>query len=431
MLSLYLHLPFCAKKCNYCSFFVMPEEEIREQDNPGHDKEGSLERMKDAYLESLLKENATWKERFPQEEVRTIYIWWGTPFELGRNRLLKLIDTLLETWGSEMLEELTIEMNPDPMDEVVEFIKECGIRYPKLYRLRRSIGVQSFDDEILEASKRWYRYEQLPDFFRNLVNVKKPHVDYNFDFIAFGKFNKDKHGKNLLWSQEKLNFFKKLIDSHAADGFSVYTLELFPGSARYYQNKQPKEKKTKLHRLQKGDDAVYEEFELLTWMLTRGAYTRYELSNFARGGKRSIHNMVYRTMQPYIGMGISASSYLPAQFNESLKGTGINTWSFGTRFTNTTHWKSYLADERINKESIIPLDKKAYRIEQAFLGLRTNQGMVYDEAIAKELFIDWFFDRLVDRQEEWYLIFTDKKIALTSKGLDVYNTIITDLFKEF
>ncbi len=407
MLSLYLHIPFCARKCEYCSFFVLPEEEIKKQDSEDHGKMRPLEEIKEAYLEALLAENMAWKERYPEETARTIYIGGGTPFQLGKDRLLKLIDTLLETRGVETLEELTIELNPDPMDETIAFIKECGNRYPQLYRIRFSIGIQSFDDEILKESKRSYNFEQLMDYFRQLVQVKKPHIDYNFDFIAFGKFRKDERGAEHLRDHERLVFFKKIIDSHIADGFSLYTLELFPGSSRYYKQKvEGKEtenistKSKKVHRLQNNDDAIYQEFDILSTYITRGGYRRFELSNYAMLSKASIHNMVYRTMQPYIGMGMSASSYLTAPFNSGIERLGLSTGTHGTRFTNTNHRKSYLAKDRLDKSSVLQLDEKTYRIEQAFLALRTSQGFIYDESIAKEIFVKNYEERLNERAEE-------------------------------
>jgi len=416
---------------------VLPEEEIKKQDSEDHGKTRPLEEIKEAYLEALLAENMAWKGRYPEEQVRTIYIGGGTPFQLGRERLLKLIDTLLETRGVETLEEVTIELNPDPMDETIAFIKECGNRYPQLYRLRWSIGIQSFDDGILQESKRSYTFDQLMDYFRDLLQVKKPHIDYNFDFIAFGKFRKDENGAEHLRDHERLVFFKKIIDSHVADGFSLYTLELFPGSARYYKQKvEGKETENissnskKVHRLQNNDDAIYQEFDILSTYITRGGYRRYELSNYARLSKASIHNMVYRTMQPYIGMGMSASSFVTAPLNHGVASQGLVVGTHGTRFTNTNHRKSYLANSWIDKKSVLPLDEKTYRIEQAFLALRTDQGLVYDEKIAKDIFVKDYQERLNERAEEGYVIFTDKKIALTSKGLNVYNSLITDLFEE-
>lgn len=125
--------------------------------------------------------------------------------------------------------------------------------------------------------------------------------------------------------------------------------------------------------MQNNDDAIYKEFDILSTYITRGGYRRYELSNFAMLSKASIHNMVYRTMQPYIGMGMSASSYLTAPLNSGLEEQGISVGSHGTRFTNTNHWKSYLANDWLHKESVLPLDEKTYHIEQAFLALRTSQ----------------------------------------------------------
>lgn len=195
MLSLYIHIPFCAHKCSYCSFFVLPENDAQLVD-----KELKLEELKDKYLASLLAENASWHEKQPEQQIKTIYIGGGTPFELGEERLFTLIDSVLEIWDVEFLEELTIELNPDPFDEVLDFIRHASRRYKHLYNLRFSIGIQTFDDEILTESKRNYVFNNLIRFFRDLQKIKQPFMRYNFDFIAFGKnikeANPETYGKD-------------------------------------------------------------------------------------------------------------------------------------------------------------------------------------------------------------------------------------------
>ncbi len=388
---------------------------------------GGVEELKEKYIASLLAENMAWKGRFPTETVRTIHIGGGTPFQLGEARLFLLIDTLLETRGVETLEELTIELNPDPIDEVVAFVDSCQKKYAHLYRLRFSFGIQTFDDEILKSSKRWYTFEGIQEFLRKLQKIKQLTTVYNLDFIGFGKVKKWK-----LRDETRMKFFTSIAKSAVIDGFSLYTLELTPGSNRYYEDKHA----PAMQKIYGDNDQLAEEFDILSGILTNAGYRRYELSNFAKMSKRSIHNMVYWTMQPYIGLWINASSFLPSalaeQVDELMDKKNIDTkeWLKGVRFKNTSHRKDYLANAWIDKNSIEYLDEHTYRNEQAFLSLRTDQGLIYDSTIAEELFVPDYQTHLQEWQDEGFLVFTDMKIILTSKGLDVYNTIVTDLFKD-
>lgn len=223
MLSLYLHIPFCKHKCKYCSFFVMPTNELAKE---------KLQEQQSNYLAHMQAQITAWKELLPNEQLRTLYIGGGTPLQLGKERLKALIDHTLVTRGSEVLEELTIEWNPDPAQEVITAIKELGEAYPQLYRLRHSIGIQSFDDEVLKASKRNYTFAQVQEFLRSLKDIKQPHRCYNLDFIAFGMEQSAKQGE---WrDDDKRAFFQRIAKSGVFDSFSVYSLEHSQGSDWYH-----------------------------------------------------------------------------------------------------------------------------------------------------------------------------------------------------
>lgn len=125
----------------------MPENEL---------ESNTLEKTKELYLTNLFQEIDHLHAEYGTEQIRTIYIGGGTPLQLGTERLFTIIDYLLEKRDCEFLEELSIELNPDPFDQVLAFVKTASDKYSQLYRLRFSVGIQSFDDEILQASKRNY-----------------------------------------------------------------------------------------------------------------------------------------------------------------------------------------------------------------------------------------------------------------------------------
>jgi oxygen-independent coproporphyrinogen III oxidase len=114
---------------------------------------GGIE-IKETYVKVLMDE-IRWHHQHTQgETLRTVYIGGGTPLEIGAQKLIELIDLILELRGHDTLEELSIELNPNPSDEVLATIQEIHTRYPHLFRIRRSIGIQTLDDKLLTAMKR-------------------------------------------------------------------------------------------------------------------------------------------------------------------------------------------------------------------------------------------------------------------------------------
>lgn len=432
MLSLYIHIPFCAHKCSYCSFFVLPED--------GETlTSGDLETMKEQYLQALLIENKTRQDQFPQEKIKTIYIGGGTPFQLWAHRLFTLIDELLQTRDCEFLEELTIELNPDPFDEVLEFIEQAWKKYKDLYRLRFSLWIQSFDDEILKESKRNYSFDSLIDFFRSLLAIKTLNMVFNGDFIAFWKHNVAEDWSPILWSVEKQQFFLKLIQSSLFDSFSLYTLELFPGSD--WRNEQKHIAKAQ-QKKRWNDEQIMEEFHLLRNFFEHSWYKRYEISNFANRGKQSIHNLIYREWASYIWIGINASSFLNKKTLSSLSSPinslwTIEDWNAGIRFKNTHQWKTYLSilskdNENsdwlvIDGKSLEPLTPDDRRWEEAILSLRTSG--IKDVMSYEDLYVDWWEELLTQRHDEQIVAFDWQSLKLESIWFDLYNAIITQLFK--
>ena len=413
MVSIYLHLPFCIHKCPYCSFFVMPTNELAKE---------KLQEQQTKYLGHLRTQITLWKELLPQERLKTLYIGGGTPLQLGKARLLELIAHTLTTWGSEFLEELTIEWNPDPLEGVITAIKEIGDAYPQLYRLRHSIGIQSFDDAVLKASKRNYTFEQVQEFLRSLQSIKQQNRCYNLDFIAFGM---EQDGKTQdRWDDEKRAFFQRIAKSQTFDSFSVYSLEHSQGSDWYHMASEL--------RPAFDDETQTEEYITLQTMLLQAGYTRYELSNYALAGKRSIHNMAYRLQEPYLGLGINATSCLPMHLVPEkltkLAQGELKTDSKSIRFQTTNQRKKWDEDEfpYTIGEVISP---QLHRFEHCLLGLRTDRGVEGCASYADLLVPNWE-TQVADLCTEGFATYDAGHLVLTTLGMNVYNTIITNLFGE-
>ncbi len=412
MLSLYIHIPFCNHKCKYCSFFVMPE-------NDGELKEWGVDRMKASYLEALLAENEARVNEYGDQQLRTIYLGGWTPFQLGKDHLWKLIDTLLDTWDCEFLEELSIELNPDPLDEVIEFIAQTQKRYKNVFRLRFSFGIQSLDDKILESSKRNYHFNNLIHRFREVIEIKSATTVYNLDFIAFGanpahtQVQTEVDNGRLPRSQHKRDFFTKMMTSQAFDGVSVYTLELFPWAERYYEQKWPETQGAILS----DDESIWKEFQRIKNAVMKAGYQRYEISNFALSWKRSLHNMVYWNMENYLGLWINASSCI-------VHDKGAH------RFKNTTQRKQYLWGERKDEASLIKLWVKERKSEEVMLLLRTDKWIHLETY--RDVLVENIDEIIADLIESRHLKFDEERwvITLSSKGMDVYNAVLMEVLEE-
>ena len=220
-------------------------------------------------------------------QIKTIYFGGGTPTRIGADNLIKIIDTIGAYFDIENLVELTIECNPFPQDTVLDIMQTITRHYHTFSRIRRSIGIQTFDGDVLQESGRLYSFPAISDFLRKLRDIKQINNTYNLDFIAFGKRNETKTGQSVLRDQARRDFFQKLLHSGMIDGVSLYTLELFPGSDRYNQQimKNTHAKDGYGLRRYGDDDAVYEEFQALKEVVLDAGYHRHEISNFAKPGK--------------------------------------------------------------------------------------------------------------------------------------------------
>ena len=355
--------------------------------------------MIDEYIVALKKEIDHYATTLVDKQLKTLYFWWWTPSKIWVERIIDLIEYITTKFDFEELAELSIELNPYPEAEVLDFVKTLNKKYPKISRLRYSFGIQSLDDDVLKTTWRAYTFGGIVEFLRALVQLKQDNNVFNFDFIAFGTFQVSKNGFKQLWHEFKRDFFKKFLDSGYVDSLSVYTLENIKDKscpAIYYGT----------------DEEIMEEFLILKEMVEDAWFLRYEISNFARASKASIHNMVYWNMEPYIGLWLSAASF------------------FGNkRRTNTWDIKQYLEGNWIDEQEIHVLNDSDLLIEEFFLRLRTKEGIPN---------LSKFISVLVPTHESliatyttaWLLECDGIKLRLTDEGMNVYNSIITDLLQK-
>ena len=352
------------------------------------------------------------------------------------------------------MEEITIELNPDPFEETLAFVEEISKRYSQAPRIRFSFGLQTFDDEILEMSGRKYNYNQLKGYLRSLQKIKSAHICYNFDFISFWTLSEEAKQGGRGWNESKLEFFEDFVMSQMADSFSLYMLELFPWSKRHKESWSEEGSKTEsnLEHIEKSgitgnplsmgtnekfkqcinpdEDKVMFEYTVLSDIIQWGGYHRYEVSNYALLGKQSIHNMTYRTMGSYLGLGASASGFLK-NIDGEIFGIQSKDWEKKTldavRYTNTTNINEYIKGNSLDpqKTQIITPYEEAF--EKFMLGIRSSG--IEDCSVFECILVDNRKQKL-DHYEEAGLCKVDgNKVRLTNDGYNVANRIISELLK--
>lgn len=427
MFGIYIHIPFCDKKCDYCSFHVLETATM-------NDANWVMEQ----YIRSLLLEITQRSTLLPKQSLSTIYFGGGTPNKIGVRNFIRIIDHIGSLFDLEDMAELSIECNPNPFDDVLSLVETLSTRYSHFPRVRFSFGIQSFDDVVLQDSGRQYTFNQLVGFLRQLQPIKQSHNVFNFDFIAFGRLTERKNGELQLWDPSKLAFFDSFVHSYFADSFSLYTLELFPGSARYHQQHGWLSHSHHDHLVQHygSEDHVYHEFSLLKEKFLDTWYRRYELSNFALAGKSSIHNRIYREMDSYLWVGTSAASFLHhwhpcfdsigSHLKQQL--SAISNLK-GLRWTNTKVISQYFAGQFLDETAVSLLDDRDLLIESFFLWLRTDRG-VCPLSTYETVLVDNHQSLIAQYAAQWLMDYGDDHILLTDAGMDVYNTLVTSLLRE-
>ena len=418
MLSLYIHIPFCVKNCPYCSFSVVQ--------NPNDD-------MIQNYLSVLHSEvderqKAVWKA-----EIRTIYFGWWTPNLIWSEEIKKIINHCEEVFDCENIGELSFECNPFPQDQVYEFVSDLQKSFKKYPRVRFSFGIQSLDNWVLENAWRPYSFPGMVEFLRWLWDLKFENTVFNFDFMAFGVFNKNKKWELQLWNPSALEFFQDFVNSWFADSFSLYMLELF-------EHQKWKKPDWDLSLSQESglfwnEDEIYEEFDILKDIIEEWGYKRYEISNFSAVWKSSIHNRVYREMEDYLWLWLSASSFINVRSSyfdavkEKLlwdKDKDNLSW---IRWTDTSYFPKYIWNEKLAESEIKCLSEKDYLVESFFLWLRTDKWVnnigKFEPVLVKD-----YQEKIKLYEKNWFLKLRENWFVLTDGGMDCYNGIITELLNE-
>lgn len=310
-LSLYIHVPFCASKCAYCSFCSEP--------NPS---EASLQE----YLGAMSAQMELWGSHYAQP-LRSIYIGGGTPSLLGI-AVLELLDGIRRHFAIEPDAEITLEANPDSVTaDLVRAWTGAGVN-------RISLGVQSFDDDMLKALGRRHSAQQAID----VCNILRAHqVNFSIDLMCgLPRMDTAVWRKTLeqalLCEPSHVSVYALTVEDDTPFGYALESGELVLPE----------------------DDIVAEQMLLAEQMLGEAGIARYEIANFARSGCESKHNTGYWTGVSYIGLGPSASSMLSDAQGNRYRFTAYATPAeFTTQAVSEPAEYEVLTPAEVGKEDIM------------------------------------------------------------------------------
>lgn len=266
---IYIHIPFCHRKCTYCAFYSKVEREGRKVEH---------------YVDALLAEMAD-RRREQSRPVRTVYLGGGTPSILDISELRQIVDGLHANFDLSEVEEVTIECNPE--DLTTEYLS--GLRSLRFFN-RLSIGVQSFDERLLRTINRRHTPQQAIEAVRNANDAGFENVTID---LMYGL-----PGQTLADWQATLEQATALPVKH----ISAYALTLEEGTALAVQVKQG--------RVALADEELLlRQYDMLCQHLTAAGFEQYEVSNFCLPGWHSRHNSRYWDRTPYLGLGAAAHSF--------------------------------------------------------------------------------------------------------------------------
>ncbi len=367
----YVHIPFCAHKCGYCDFASL----------------AGSDHLADRYLEALGREMAFLRE--PQE-VDTIFIGGGTPTRLDARQLERLLAEVRRWFPLTPGGEWTVEANPGTLDaDKADVLASGGVN-------RVSLGAQSFQPELLRALERNHSPEEVP---RALDLVRPRFPTWSFDLI-FGVPGSTPE----LWADD-LETALKLEPSH----LSCYGLVYEKGTALWKQEKAGLVKPV-------DEEAERTMYEHTMDRLAAEGLAMYEISNFARLGHESRHNLVYWTNDAYFGVGLGAARYVR-----------------GVRSSNTRDLPAYLRRIERGVEATGPteeLEPEARARETAVLMLRrTIVGLDRGDFHRRTGFdIDAIAGLALEKHREGGLLEDDgRRVRFTREGLFLADTVLSDL----
>lgn len=361
MLGLYIHIPFCKQKCFYCDFFSVKYSSY----------------LSEKYIDALIKHAGDYKDRKPD----TVYIGGGTPSVLSEKQLEKLLNSLRKTIDLSAVSEFTFELNPESVSaEKLKILKQYGVN-------RLSMGLQTHDNESLKKLGR------IHDFNTFLTAFKQARE------AGFDNMNLDlMYGIPGQTMEAWLESLKQGL-SFGSEHLSLYPLTVEENTVFYQQF------------VTTDDNLQREMYDKALKVLEEAGYTHYEISNWAKPGKESVHNSNYWRNREYIALGAGAAGYLDRM-----------------RYKNTEDVFRYI--DLKNENMTVKSDEEyvnddVYNEESIMLGLRLlNEGVSVD--CFKSLQSIKTLHKFLNQQ---ILVNENGRIKLSKDFVFISNTVISEFIK--
>ena len=374
-LSLYIHIPFCTKKCGYCDFYSVPG--------------GSKYYI--PVLDRIITQADYFIKSNPVSGIYTLYIGGGTPSSIPLKTLDKFLTALssILPGGPEALQEFTVEVNPEDVSKpLLEMLAEHRVT-------RLSMGVQSLDEKVLGV------------LGRNTTRAKT---------LAAAQCVSDNWNRyfsfDLITSVPGQEVKETIGDLRILLGFSPGHISLYTLT---FEENTPITRRMEAGKIQRlSEEKEASIFNECSNYLQEAGYSRYEISNFSRPGFESIHNKVYWEMKPYFGAGPSSVSTIPR------KGKAV-------RIEIPGSIKAFLASGKSvsggTTEVLTPAD---FLLEHLLMGFRLTKGIEIKRI--EDIFSLEFFKYFSNTLDKWskYLVQKEGYLSLDRRGLELLNAFLTD-----
>lgn len=393
-ISLYVHVPFCRQKCDYCDFFSIPSNRA------------SCVCPDEEYVRSVLNEIRFYVKKYSVSRWKTVYIGGGTPSQLGAKLLFELVSGIKSAVSDKTADEFTVEMNPEDLTEdILNSAQKAGVD-------RISTGIQALDQKALDSVNRHCPLQTAISSLELLQ--KKWKKKLSVDFIA------GLPGQTCSSFKKQ---FETVFNFKNIDHISLYSLTLEENTPLY--------KKIESGKIKWSQQKTDRMWILGRKILKENGFIQYEVSNFARTGAESLHNKVYWHLENYIGCGSGACGSVYGEVSE--------------RWTNTCSIKNY---ENFwldfNPESEIPesirqvekIDLQTQEFEWIMMGFRLLEGVCSEEfkkrfgksleeriGVKDGLFFEWSKKHLARSYKKDGKTF----YALNERGLMLLNLFLESL----
>ena len=378
-LAIYIHIPFCVRKCLYCDFLSAPaSDETKEQ-----------------YVQALCREIREERKSYVNYKIETIFLGGGTPSLLSGEQLDRILGTVFDAYQVADDCEISMEVNPGTVTkEKLKAYKRAGVN-------RLSIGMQSAVEEELQSLGRIHSSEDAFDTYD--LAVKTGFNNINIDLMSAIPGQTKESWKESL---------KRILDLEPAPAHvSAYSLIIEEGTP-FFENTPTLP----------DEDTEREMYKITNDILSESGYLRYEISNYAKPGFACRHNCTYWERGSYAGFGIGAASLVEQ-----------------VRFSNTRNLKDYLEKYLKNATVAIKENRQELSVEEQmeefmFLGLRMMRGVSagkFSDLFGKT--IEQVYPGIVEKYCRQGLLQKipeqgsgEVRIALTERGIDVSNVIMAD-----